>query len=742
MANVSSINGNPIVPAEGTIGDGALSASLIGNLGAYNSSLGIEHGLYLVTNGQKSDHADYARTTGYVSKNYAVSSAEPYRMMLVAFDAGGSYVGIWDGSGFSTTYNSAMLMVHIDLNQFSSAYPEYNFALNFYNSVIDIEDLYAHLSVVDSKLNIAGSSKKSNLAYSAVFDGVLNYSNFMSGERRVANPESLSKTSTRCVTDVFHVDGTQVLMVSGNEDGFKFAVGGLRNVLPASRYDSGWKTEDFSIVLDEGAYFVTVAKADETTRIAPSEVNLSVIVGDASLVAQNKRAVQNYIYGAEIELHRGYYAVADGSKTYVVNWARSVDYVPRHLTVKTINGYYMVLLAYDRDGEYVGAWNGEGFATTYDAASLIKRSLDVHEVWSRFPQYRYKLDFARDGGAAIDLDNLRNSIELTDSDANNGNSVPSYYVSHMSEKNSSIKSNINSVGKNGDTFVFITDLHWEMNHRNSPALVKNIIDNTNVRLMLCGGDLINTQQKDTAEKLIQGVVKAFDFPTYPLHMAFGNHDSNELNWGTSDELLANRFNTNEIFGLMQKNTSFANTYLSDTESNFYFDRDDSRTRFIFLDSGTSGAYGADAIPNLCTALDGTPDGYHIIIVQHWYLHGTSAETATLTSSAETLMAVVRQYNDRGSYTHSGITYDFASAGGQIVLMLGGHTHYDYIIEKDDSRNMAGVPLVCTSDDSWRDRTATAGTITEQCFDVITLDYTNRLIKCVRIGDGQDRQVSY
>jgi hypothetical protein len=141
-------------------------------------------------------------------------------------------------------------------------------------------------------------------------------------------------------------------------------------------------------------------------------------------------------------------------------------------------------------------------------------------------------------------------------------------------------------------------------------------------------------------------------------------------------------------------------------------------------------------------LTSTPSGYKVVIVQHWYLNGTTPETATLTSSATTLMNVVKQYNDRGSYTDGSTTYSFVNAGGQVVLLLGGHTHYDYVIEKDDSRNVAGVPLVCTADDSYRDRTATVGTTLEQCFDVITIDYDEQKIKCVRIGYGQDRTVDF
>lgn len=37
---------------------------------------------------------------------------------------------------------------------------------------------------------------------------------------------------------------------------------------------------------------------------------------------------------------------------------------------------------------------------------------------------------------------------------------------------------------------------------------------------------------------------------------------------------------------------------------------------------------------------------------------------------------------------------------------------------------------------------TEGTVNSQCFDVVTVNYTAKTVKCVRIGRGNDRDFSY
>ena len=68
-------------------------------------------------------------------------------------------------------------------------------------------------------------------------------------------------------------------------------------------------------------------------------------------------------------------------------------------------------------------------------------------------------------------------------------------------------------------------------------------------------------------------------------------------------------------------------------------------------------------------------------------------------------------------------------------------------DMDTTTNNGSVPVVLTDSDNGArsdntDYPYIKETLTEQCFDVITIDYENRKIKAVRIGRGADREWIY
>jgi len=319
--------------------------------------------------------------------------------------------------------------------------------------------------------------------------------------------------------------------------------------------------------------------------------------------------------------------------------------------------------------------------------------------------------------------------------------VPPYYDSQLETKIAEIADNINSVGRNGETFIFITDLHWETNYKHSPALIRYILNNSNVKIVLCGGDLINTAEKDVAIETMRNCIKAYSYTDYEFKVAFGNHDANSLNWSTTEERDENMFSPNTVFGLTQKPYSYSNHYFSDNAINFYFDRIDSKTRFVFVDSGQYGEFDAETIPNICALLNETPADYHIVIIQHWIVSETSASNITIKPDSIKLCNIIHAFNAKTSVVVDSVTYDFSNTNGEIVLYLGGHTHFDASYDSDSADNPAKIPIVLTNTDSTRENTITVPT-DQQCFDVITIDYTNRTINFVRIGRGSDRSFTY
>lgn len=189
---------------------------------------------------------------------------------------------------------------------------------------------------------------------------------------------------------------------------------------------------------------------------------------------------------------------------------------------------------------------------------------------------------------------------------------------------------------------------------------------------------------------------------------------------------------------MQKQAENLVTYITDDKWNFYFDVKNTGTRIIGLDTGeydTGEAQGEFTnYQDLSDCLMQTPAGYHIVILAHWlYQNGK-------TTSCENLESLIDAYNSADTVTIDGATYSFANAPGKIMLMMGGHLHKDM-----DWTTPNGVPVVLTDCDTYAgtysDAPHSRGTIGEQAFDVVTINYNDnaeKTVKIVRIGRGEDR----
>lgn len=301
--------------------------------------------------------------------------------------------------------------------------------------------------------------------------------------------------------------------------------------------------------------------------------------------------------------------------------------------------------------------------------------------------------------------------------------LPDYWYGHITDKVDILRSRMATIGRTGETFIFATDIHWYMNQQKSPKLIKYLLNNLNINMVFLGGDLITEGAK--ADEAVESLrcIKAFQYPDVFTPMVFGNHDNNS---NQSDA--TQRFDANTVYSLFFKGFEDDVTWMTDTESSFYFDKAVNKTRYIFLDMGDDGVSRAfTAFAPFRDALLSTPSGYKIVIVAHIIDYGTF--TTSLTQ-------MIDAYNARTTVTVNSVVCDFTSASGSVVICLGGHRHYD-----DEIATAGGVPITVTDCDamlSVSDITETAGTITEQAFDVVSLDYTNMIAYYERIGRNKSR----
>lgn len=311
--------------------------------------------------------------------------------------------------------------------------------------------------------------------------------------------------------------------------------------------------------------------------------------------------------------------------------------------------------------------------------------------------------------------------------------VPSYYKSHLEYKTSEIRNNMMDAGINSETFVFITDIHWDNNDKNSPALVKYIMDRLNINTVICGGDIINEGEREKMAQDMNECVKLFVLKNSSFSSAFGNHDSNENEQSAYPDRW---FGRNALYTLMFKQNGSSANYLTEEDWTFFVDKNDSKTRFVFIDTGKLGYF--KQFDALYDALSSVSENWKIVIVAHWLNNNGWYQVAY------DLRTFVDAYNARETAPISTVSkqYDCTNVKGEIVTILGGHTHYD--LEWSSEK---GIPIIITDSDNGprshnTDYPYEKGTYKEQCFDVITIDYTKKTIKCVRIGRGADRTFTF
>lgn len=120
------------------------------------------------------------------------------------------------------------------------------------------------------------------------------------------------------------------------------------------------------------------------------------------------------------------------------------------------------------------------------------------------------------------------------------------------------------------------------------------------------------------------------------------------------------------------------------------------------------------------------------------------DTATVAVAAETA-------EDAERYDRVSVDADFTNAGGELIALFSGHVHADFywrpgLIYNNWEDSKFGI--FSTRSDARVENTGellaerVAGTVTEQSFDVFTVNRATRTIYATKIGAGSDRVISY
>lgn len=302
--------------------------------------------------------------------------------------------------------------------------------------------------------------------------------------------------------------------------------------------------------------------------------------------------------------------------------------------------------------------------------------------------------------------------------------LPSYWETYLQTKNGLINSAMDAIGGNGDAFVFYTDPHWGIkNQKHTPQIIQNMLDNTALRIVYCGGDVIDSGSGGFTE-----YCKAFREIT--VFTARGNHDQNPNAQDASDIVPDSEY-YNRILKPIE--------YLVNTDGKLYFYRDNAseKIRYIFMDSGSARADTLDTtqLTWMQNALTELESDWSALVIQHVVFTGAEASsTAPL------------NFAGQGTKTINAINAVWEQMQCTFIGIVCGHVHRDYAT----TDSTYGYPIIATSCDvGGTGRTqydpvngATPGTTDEHILDVFVIDKENKTINTIRIGAGSDRTFSY
>ena len=186
------------------------------------------------------------------------------------------------------------------------------------------------------------------------------------------------------------------------------------------------------------------------------------------------------------------------------------------------------------------------------------------------------------------------------------------------------------------------------------------------------------------------------------------------------------------------NSSYSNPY------KFHFAEDENGT-YYDGSSGTSLAYctNGNQKANVTADYDGS-----VILFQHLYnteplpyiqfeIREALPENLIITANEE----IIGDGSSEGGYDAVSVDVDFSDAKGELIGYFSGHMHKDYVYAAADYFGFNIVTTACDTDLN-TSVTKTAGTVTEQSFDVFTVNRKTRTVYATKIGAGEDRVIQY
>lgn len=269
---------------------------------------------------------------------------------------------------------------------------------------------------------------------------------------------------------------------------------------------------------------------------------------------------------------------------------------------------------------------------------------------------------------------------------------------------------------------------------------------------------VNVERKTMLKQHNDFATTAFSGALCPVFLLKGNHD---CNYNLSDRSLTNVLLDSDFAIVYQQNGHYGENRVNN--SNYYYkDFNDKKVRLIGLDSSdlpettdssgktvfnrfTQSGFQQEQLNWLANNALQVPNGYTVVITMHWPLNHTVYDyddSGMINHGA--LKTILEDFVSGGSRSIKSdgtipvdISYSFSNSG-VIAGVLSGHRHLD------QQKSVNGINYILTrcsliSGDNMikAKRLDYDGTPSEDAFDIVSIDTSNRILTTTRFGAGSE-----
>ena len=206
----------------------------------------------------------------------------------------------------------------------------------------------------------------------------------------------------------------------------------------------------------------------------------------------------------------------------------------------------------------------------------------------------------------------------------------------------------------------------------------------------------------------------------------GNHDASSGN-GSIDPNITSEMCFNQFFGDIE---SWGVTYTSG-KCYYYKDFSDEKVRLIVLDythfDNEQKLWLQQVLSSSITL------GLSVLCASHTTPGEVNAEQCSFTSQSRL------SFSDTGAEDAASIISQFQQDGGEFIAMISGHLHCDRLGFLKDYPTQLQIQIdAARTQDAWMDKVRMTGEKSQDLFNIISIDTTEKIIRIIRVGADCDR----